>query len=108
VKKLTYWYIWLERLLISVADGVLTNMAMTTEEAGRRGGLAVKKKYGPSFYSEIGRKGGLATKKNYGPDFYSKIGESGGEAVKEKHGPSFYSEIGKKGGKSRNRKDRRD
>jgi len=31
-------------------------MAMTTEEAGRRGGLAVKKKYGPSFYSETGNK----------------------------------------------------
>ena len=59
-------------------------MPMTTEEAGRRGGLAVKK--------------------TYGPEFYSGIGEKGGERVKEKHGPSFYSEIGKKGGRTRARK----
>ena len=77
---------------------------MTTEEAGKRGGLAVKKKYGPSFYAEIGRKGGRATKKTYGPEFYSMIGEKGGERVKEKHGPAFYSEIGKKGGRTRARK----
>src|SRR3989337_3754777 len=79
-------------------------MAMTTEEAGRRGGLAVKKKYGPSFYSEIGRKGGQSTKKNYGSDFYSKIGEKGGEVVKDKLGVVFYSDIGRLGGKSRARK----
>ncbi|MEX0616555.1 MAG: general stress protein [Candidatus Woykebacteria bacterium] len=79
-------------------------MTMTTEEAGRRGGLAVKKKYGPTFYSEIGRKGGQSTKRNYGPDFYSKIGEKGGEVVKDKHGVVFYSEIGRLGGKSRAKK----
>lgn len=31
---------------------------MTVEEAGRKGGQAVKKKYGHEFYEEIGRKGG--------------------------------------------------
>ncbi|MHB1130926.1 MAG: Em GEA1 (EM1) [Chloroflexota bacterium] len=31
---------------------------MTVEEAGRKGGQTVKKKYGLGFYEEIGRKGG--------------------------------------------------
>ncbi|MHB1006375.1 MAG: Em GEA1 (EM1) [Chloroflexota bacterium] len=31
---------------------------MTVEEAGRKGGETVKRKYGHSFYEEIGRKGG--------------------------------------------------
>ena len=31
---------------------------MTVEEAGRKGGETVKKKYGHEFYEEIGRKGG--------------------------------------------------
>jgi general stress protein YciG len=32
--------------------------AMTVQEAGRKGGNAVKEKYGPEFYSKIGQKGG--------------------------------------------------
>lgn len=31
---------------------------MTVEQAGRKGGETVKRKYGHSFYEEIGRKGG--------------------------------------------------
>ena len=31
---------------------------MTVEEAGRKGGETVKRKYGHEFYEEIGRKGG--------------------------------------------------
>ncbi len=31
---------------------------MTVEEAGRKGGETVKRKYGHGFYEEIGRKGG--------------------------------------------------
>lgn len=31
---------------------------MTVEQAGRKGGETVKRKYGPRFYEEIGRKGG--------------------------------------------------
>ncbi len=31
---------------------------MTVEEAGRKGGETVKKKYGHEFYEEIGHKGG--------------------------------------------------
>jgi uncharacterized protein len=31
---------------------------MTVQEAGRKGGETVKKKYGHGFYEEIGHKGG--------------------------------------------------
>lgn len=55
---------------------------MTRAEAGRRGGLTTKKKYGTDFYQEIGRlggkKGGQTTKKRYGRQFYQRIGRKGG------------------------------
>jgi len=55
---------------------------MSRAEAGRKGGLSTKKKYGPSFYQEIGRiggrKGGRTTKQRYGVEFYQKIGRKGG------------------------------
>ncbi|HEV3475404.1 MAG TPA: hypothetical protein VG602_08565 [Actinomycetota bacterium] len=55
---------------------------MTRADAGRKGGLTTKKRYGPNFYQQIGRKGGkkggLTTKQRYGPDFYRTIGRKGG------------------------------
>ena len=55
---------------------------MTRAEAGRKGGLSTKKKYGPNFYQEIGRmggkKGGRTTKQRYGVEFYQQIGRKGG------------------------------
>ena len=39
----------------------MTNEAkheMTVREAGKKGGEAVKRKYGSEYYSKIGRKGG--------------------------------------------------
>lgn len=55
---------------------------MSRSEAGRKGGQATKKKYGPEFYSKIGsvggKKGGKTTKKKYGTEFYQKIGRKGG------------------------------
>ena len=60
----------------------LAKAKMTRKEAGRKGGLTTKKKYGPDFYSKIGsvggKKGGQTTKKRYGPEFYQKIGRKGG------------------------------
>jgi hypothetical protein len=35
---------------------------MSVREAGRRGGLVVKRKYGSKFYSTIGQKGGRRVK----------------------------------------------
>jgi general stress protein YciG len=36
---------------------------MTVREAGRKGGEAVKRKYGSEYYSKIGRKGGNSSGK---------------------------------------------
>src|SRR4051812_33507289 len=73
---------------------------MTVAEAGRKGGQAVRDKYGPGFYETIGKKGGEAVKAERGHAFYEEIGRKGGEAVKAERGHAFYEEIGKKGGGS--------
>jgi uncharacterized protein len=55
---------------------------MSRAEAGRKGGLTTKRRYGADFYQEIGRKGGkkggLTTKRSYGVEFYQRIGRKGG------------------------------
>ena len=55
---------------------------MTRADAGRKGGLTTKQRYGPDFFQEIGRKGGkkggLTTRERYGPEFYRTIGRKGG------------------------------
>lgn len=56
---------------------------MTVSEAGRKGGTAVRNKYGSPFYEEIGRKGGNAVKKKYGTPFYEEIGHKGGQKVRQ-------------------------
>ena len=59
-----------------------TESRMTRADAGRKGGLTTKQRYGPDFFQEIGRKGGkkggLTTKERYGADFYRTIGRKGG------------------------------
>lgn len=59
-----------------------SNNKMSRAEAGRKGGLTTKKRYGQGFFGEIGRiggkKGGDTTKKRYGVEFYQKIGRKGG------------------------------
>lgn len=77
-----------------------TGGGMTVAEAGRKGGQAVRDKYGPGFYEAIGRKGGEAVKAERGHAFYEEIGRKGGEAVKSERGHAFYEEIGRKGGES--------
>ena len=77
-------------------------MARATGRAstGSRGSAASD---GGMSVREAGRKGGEAVKKKYGPEFYSDIGRKGGEAVRSKHGAEYYSQIGKKGGASNTR-----
>ena len=52
-------------------------------EAGRKGGLSTKQRYGERYFSEIGRlggrKGGEVTRDRYGIEFYQRIGRKGGE-----------------------------
>lgn len=73
---------------------------MTTEEAGRKGGLAVKKKYGKNFYRDIGKLGGVVTKRKYGLAHYEKMGEKGGNAVLKKYGKEFYVQMGRRSRKN--------
>ncbi|MGI8426123.1 MAG: hypothetical protein ACR2FO_03565 [Actinomycetota bacterium] len=55
---------------------------MSRAEAGRKGGLSTKQRYGEDYFSQIGRMGG----------------KKGGETTKQKYGLEFYQEIGRKGG----------
>ncbi len=70
-----------------------------TEEA-RRGGRAVREKYGAEFFARIGKKGGDTVRRQHGSEFYTEIGRKGGETTKKRRGSAFYATIGKKGGQS--------
>lgn len=63
----------------------------------REGGFAAN----PQLAKEAGRKGGEAVKRKYGPQFYREIGKKGGETVKQERGSEFYAEIGRRGGEMR-------
>jgi len=67
----------------------------------KRGGEAVKAKYGTEFYAEIGKKGGTAAKEAHGPEHYSELGKKGGAVTNERHGHDHYVRIGTKGGNAR-------
>ncbi len=68
-----------------------------SHEHDLQGGFAAN----PSLAKEAGRKGGEAVKKKYGPQFYRDIGKKGGETVKQERGSEFYAEIGRRGGETR-------
>ena len=55
---------------------------MSRAEAGRKGGMTTKQRYGEEFFGKIGRiggkKGGDTTKQRYGVEFYQQIGRKGG------------------------------
>jgi hypothetical protein len=57
-------------------------LKMTRAEAGRKGGLTTKKRYGDEFFGRIGKvggkKGGDTTKKRSGIECYQRIGRIGG------------------------------
>jgi uncharacterized protein len=80
------------------ADETPDTREISVREAGKKGGDAVRDRYGSTFYEEIGRKGGKATRDRHGVEFYESIGQKGGKVVKEKYGADFYEEIGHKGG----------
>jgi len=54
--------------------------SMTRAEAGKKGGLTTKRRYGQGFYRQIGRLGG----------------KKGGESTKQRYGVGFYRDIAKK------------
>ena len=79
------------------------NGEMSVREAGKKGGNAVRERYGNGFYEQIGRKGGQVTRERHGQKllrndrpkrrssrqgqvwsrFYEEIGHKGGQKVKE-------------------------
>ena len=63
-------------------SGVDGQDKMSRAEAGRKGGLTTRKRYGEEFFGRIGRigvkKGGDTTKRRYGVEFYQRIGRKGG------------------------------
>ena len=68
-----------------------------SHEHDKEGGFASN----PKLAQEAGRKGGEAVKKKYGVAFYRKIGKKGGDVVKQERGSVFYAEIGRRGGEMR-------
>ncbi len=69
--------------------GFAANPALA-KEAGRKGGEAVKQKYGAKFYQDIGRKGGETVRRERGSEFYAEIGRKGGEARGSRDGQTAY------------------
>ena len=65
-------------------NGHNDNNKMSRAEAGRKGGLSTKQRYGGDHFSRIGRlggkKGGESTKRRYGVEFYQRIGRKGGSS----------------------------
>jgi len=63
----------------------------------QQGGFAAN----PELAKAAGRKGGEAVKRKYGAQFYRDIGRKGGETVRSERGAEFYAEIGRRGGDMR-------
>lgn len=84
------------RARVSSTGGKARAMDRTAmADAGRKGGEAVKRKFGSEFYSEIGRKGGAKVKALRGSEYYSEIGRKGGNSVLESRGTAHFRKIGR-------------
>ncbi|HEX4627480.1 MAG TPA: hypothetical protein VH137_01725 [Gemmatimonadales bacterium] len=75
-------------------------------ENARRGGMAVREKYGADFFAKIGSKGGKTVRERRWPDFYASIGKLGGETTRDTLGTSHYERIGRMGGLRTRRRER--
>ena len=75
-------------------------------ENARRGGMAVREKYGAEFFAKIGSKGGRTVRERRGPEFYASIGRLGGQTTRETLGISHYERIGRLGGLRARRRER--
>src|SRR5258708_35706485 len=79
-------------------DQAVKTAPMSTSDAGRKGGTAVRDKYGEDYYRRIGKLGGTTLKEKRGSDYYRDIAKKGGRANVDKYGPDHFAEMGKKGG----------
>lgn len=75
-------------------------------ENARRGGMAVREKYGHDFYAKIGAMGGKKVSERRGPDFYADIGRIGGQRTRETLGIEHYERIGRMGGLRQRKRER--
>lgn len=75
-------------------------------ENARRGGMAVREKYGAEFFARIGSKGGRTVRERRGPDFYADIGRRGGQTTRDTLGVEHYERIGRMGGLRARRRER--
>jgi general stress protein YciG len=71
-------------------------MAEEAPKKKRRGGGFASN---PDLAREAGRKGGLKVRDKYGAERYADIGRQGGETVRDLYGSEHFREIGSKGGK---------
>ena len=67
-------------------------------ENAKRGGMAVREKYGHDFFARIGAMGGKKVRERRGADFYADIGRIGGQRTRETLGVEHYERIGRMGG----------
>jgi len=76
------WVTPTKRRALEEETDVAQETKMSRAEAGRKGGLTTKRRYGDEFFGRIGRiggkKGGDTTKRRYGVEFYQQIGRKGG------------------------------
>ena len=78
-------------------DQAVTTVPMTTSEAGRKGGTAVRDKYGEDYYRRIGKIGGTTLKEQRGSDYYRDIAKKGGKANVAKVRPGSLRGDGQEG-----------
>ena len=75
-------------------------------ENARRGGVAVREKYGLDFFARIGAIGGKKVRERRGADFYADIGRIGGQRTRETLGAGHYERIGRMGGFRQRKRER--
>jgi general stress protein YciG len=75
----------------SASPGKRGPVAGTAE--ARRGGEAVRAKYGRDFFAKIGKKGGDTVRREHGSEFMLQIGRKG-QSTKARQGPDFYARFG--------------
>jgi uncharacterized protein len=64
-------------------------------DAAKRGGQAVRDKYGREFYVMIGTKGGTTVRRRHGREHFARIGRMGGEQTMARYGAEHYARIGR-------------
>jgi general stress protein YciG len=82
--------------------GKIASSRRDMKALGKKGGIAVKAKYGPDFYKELGKKGGAAVRAKLGEnakEFYREMGRKGGASLRDNAVPGYFEEIGARGGR---------